>query len=197
MVSIRYFKPMASADDPAVVADLLERIGRLLQNELYAGGLPPAQWQVLLFLANANRFSRTPGAVGLYLGATKGTVSQTVMALARKGLVSKRQDRADRRSVSLRLTARGEALLARHPLTEILQAISGLPCGTRAALGEGLARLLAVILARRGGRMFGQCAHCRFFRAGSVQEASRCGLLNVELSDDDAAKICVEYEPAA
>ena len=37
------------------------------------------------------RSANSPGALTRYLGATKGTVSQTLMALARKGYVSKSQ----------------------------------------------------------------------------------------------------------
>jgi len=192
---------MARFDDPAAVTDLLERVGRLLQSDLHAAGLPPAQWQALRYLADANRFSRTPGAIGRYLDATKGTVSQTIMALARKGLVRKTPDPADRRSVSLRLTARGEALIARHPVSEITAVAAALAPETREALGAGLARLLDGMLARRNGRAFGQCARCRFFQSnasgGARAGPHRCGLLGVALSDDDAARICVEYERAA
>lgn len=185
--------------EPAAVTDLLERIGRLLQSDLHAEGLLPAQWQALSYLASANRFSRTPTAIGRYLEATKGTVSQTIMALVRKGLVSKKQDGADRRSVSLRLTARGEAVLARQPLSDITAVVAALPPEIRHALGHGLARLLADMLAKRGGRVFGQCASCRFFQCSSRAQAGshRCRLLNVDLSDDDATKICIEHEPGA
>jgi len=192
---------MKRSHEPAAVTDLLERVARLVQSYLHAEGLPPAQWQAMDYLASANRFSRTPTAIGRYLDATKGTVSQTIMALVRKGLVSKKPDPADRRSVSLRLTARGEALLARHPLTEITAVVAALPSDARHALGAGLARLLDEMLAKRSGRAFGQCASCRFFQSNASPGAQggphRCRLLDVALSDDDAAKICVEYEHAA
>jgi DNA-binding MarR family transcriptional regulator len=192
---------MMRDDDPARAAALLERIGRLLQSALHAGGMPPAQWHTLHYLANANRFSRTPTAIGQYLGATKGTVSQTIIALVRKGLVAKRPDPTDRRSVSLRLTARGETVLARHPMAQVIAAMGALPTSTRRDLCAGLAELLAVMLARQGGRPFGQCAHCRYFQRDGARGAPggshRCGLLDVPLSDEDSAKICVEYEPAA
>jgi DNA-binding MarR family transcriptional regulator len=183
------------------LADLVERLGRLAQGERYAEGLPPVQWQALGYLARANRFSRHPTALGLYLGATKGTVSQTVMALVRKGLVRKEADPADRRAVTLDLTARGRALLARRPAGALADALAELPAPARARLARTLAQVLEAMLARRQGRMFGQCAGCRFFRRGGARAQAagphRCGLLDVPLSDDDAEKICVEFERAA
>jgi DNA-binding MarR family transcriptional regulator len=177
-------------------ADLIERLGRLLHSELYAEGMPPVQWQALRYLARANRFSCTPTALGLYLGVTKGTVSQTVNALVRKKLVRKDPDPSDRRSLSLALTARGRMLLVRHPAQAVAQALAALPTATREALGDGLSRLLDAMLMRRGGRMFGQCATCRFFRCDAAG-AHRCSLLDVPLSEADSEKICVEFERAA
>lgn len=186
---------MASGSSPQL-ADLIERLGRLLYSELHAEGMPPAQWQALRYLARANRFSCTPTALGLYLGATKGTVSQTVNALVRKGFVRKDANRSDRRSLSLVLTARGRALLARHSAHGVVEALATLPAATQDALDEGLGRLLDAMLMRRGGRMFGQCATCRFFRRGAAG-AHRCGLLDVPLNEADSEKICVEFERAA
>src|SRR3546814_10986237 len=60
-------------------------------------------------------FSRTPGALAAWLGQTKGTVSQTVGALERKGLVERTGDPDDRRLVRLSLTEAGHAMLGRAP----------------------------------------------------------------------------------
>jgi DNA-binding MarR family transcriptional regulator len=188
---------MQRRDGTDGLIDLLERAGRLIQGALHSGGLPPAQWHVLRYLARANRFSRTPTAIGLYLDATKGTVSQTIIALERKGLVSKERN-PDRRSVCLQLTARGRELLARHPLSEAVEALEALPPQARDALRNGLAAFLMALLARRSARPFGQCATCRFFEHGGAPSARggphRCKLLDTPLSADDAAQICVEQE---
>ena len=61
----------------------LERLARLMRAREHEDGLNPAQWEALRFLSRANRFSNAPGALTRYLGATKGTVSQTLMALER------------------------------------------------------------------------------------------------------------------
>ena len=69
--------------------DLLTRAARLIAGDGHQGGLKPVQWQALRYLESANRFSRTPGALAAWLGQTKGTVAQTLIARARKGLVTR------------------------------------------------------------------------------------------------------------
>lgn len=187
---------MAPCDHTSLPA-LLERIGRLMQGAMHSEGLPPAQWHALHYLGRANRFSRTPTALRLYLDATKGTVSQTLMALARKGLVRKERSRADRRSVSLQLTARGAAILARGPQAGLSTAVAMLAPRTRDDLSRGLADLLRLLLAQRHGQAFGICSTCRHFRrataTGGLPAAHHCGLLDVPLRDEDATRICVEH----
>lgn len=180
----------------ADLAVLLERLSRVLQNEAHAGGLKPTQWEALRYLACANRVSRTPSALTAYLGMTKGTVSQTLNALERKGLLRKRGDPADRRQLRLELTAKGRRLLAQDPLEAIRQAAAALPAAERKALQAGLQNLLSDALRRRDGRPFGLCHSCRFFQASAPGgKPHRCALLEVPLSEDDSTRICVEQEP--
>ena len=77
--------------DKDSVAALMDRLSRAMQRAQYAGGLNPAQWEALRYIARANRYSRSPSAVAEYLGATKGTVSQTLKALEHKGCTKGRQ----------------------------------------------------------------------------------------------------------
>jgi DNA-binding MarR family transcriptional regulator len=73
------------SDRAARAVDLIERMGRLLRASDHASGLNPAQAEALRYLLRANRFSRTPAALAEYLGSTRGTVSQTLLALEAKG----------------------------------------------------------------------------------------------------------------
>ena len=68
-------------------ASLIDRLGRLMRSGEHAGDLNPAQWEALRYLARANRFSRTPAALAQYLGSTRGTVSQTLIALEDHGRI--------------------------------------------------------------------------------------------------------------
>lgn len=183
---------MESAESSTI---LLERLARILQNETHAGGLKPTQWEALRYLARANRFSRNPSALTAYLGTTKGTVSQTLNALERKGLLTKKTDPADRRQVDIDLTKKARHLLDEDPIHLLTDATASLPAGEQAGLTDGLRTVLEEALRRRGGRPFGVCRSCRFFRADDSQGAPhRCGLLDVPLSDSDSRQICVEQE---
>ncbi|MGI9505229.1 MAG: MarR family transcriptional regulator, partial [Geminicoccaceae bacterium] len=88
-------------DDAIDAANLLERIGRLIRTEEQVGDLYPAQWSALRYLKRANRFSRTPMALAEYLGTTRGTISQTLIALERKGLITRQPSARDKRSVNI------------------------------------------------------------------------------------------------
>src|SRR5438046_10143253 len=74
--------------------------------------LQPVQLQALIYLSKANRYSNTPQALAQYLGLTKGTVSQTLLLLDRRGLIERFEDDIDRRVVRLRLSSAGERLLS-------------------------------------------------------------------------------------
>lgn len=174
---------------------LIERISRLVVSDGQALGLKPVHWAALRYFFRANRFSRTPGALATYLNSTKGTVSQTVMVLERKGLISKRIDRHDRRSVHIAVTQAGEQYLANDPLHRMREAISILPAQSTFQIVTDLEHLLRARLAIDGGRAFGLCGECRHFRPNDPRGTPhRCALLDEPLNAGDAEKICVEQE---
>lgn len=70
-------------------ARLIDRIERLARSGVPVHGLNPAQWEALRYLGRANRFSRTPAGLAAYLGSTRGTVSQTLIALEQKGFLAR------------------------------------------------------------------------------------------------------------
>lgn len=177
---------------------LVERLARVVQNAAHADGLKPAQWEALRYLARANRFSRTPSAVAAYLGTGKGTASQTLNALERKGLIEKAPDPASRRVVRIEVTGAGRDLLRDDPLDSVLSGAERLPPDRATAASEALQALLESALDARGGRPFGACRSCRHFRRDVLDGAPhRCGLLDVPLSEDDSGRLCVEHEWAA
>src|SRR5690606_35235118 len=97
-------------------AHLIDRLDRLARSGEAAGDLNPAQWEALRFIARANRFSRTPAALAEYLGSTRGTTSQTLIALEQKGQITRQTNARDRRSVTLALTTLGERNLKSDPI---------------------------------------------------------------------------------
>lgn len=179
------------------LSDMLTRTARLIASDGYSTGLNPAQWQALRYLAIANRFSRTPGALTLWLGQTKGTVSQTIAALERKRLVERAADPDDRRVVRLALTPAGRATLDAAPDGIADAMLARMTAADRAAFAPLLERMLTAHLAARGYRPFGLCADCRHFDRDSPQGNPHfCALLATALTPADAGSICAEQEAA-
>ncbi len=172
---------------------LIDRISRLNAAEDWGGGLNPTQRAAIAYLSRANRYSRMPSQVADYLSATRGTVSQTLKALARKGLVEERKSQSDRRSVSYAVTAPG--LEALQVSTAIDAAVAGLEEKAAAGLAAALKDLLKTALKEREGRSFGICKTCRHHRAG-VKGAS-CALLQVDLAPEETEEVCYEHEAVA
>ena len=112
-------------------AELLLLVGRLVQADGYDGELSPAQWMALRYLARANRFSRTPSAFAEFQATTRGTASQAIKALEAGGYLVRQRSKADRRSVSLRLTNKGNKALARDPFEVLVRAVDALDAKER------------------------------------------------------------------
>lgn len=176
--------------------ELVERLGRLAGAEAREGGVTPSQRAALAYLGRANAFSRTPSAVADYLGTTRGTVSQTLLALEARGLVVRIAAARDRRSVRYDLTERGAAALRAAPAADFRAAAAALGPAETDRLARGLDALLRALLAARGGRAFGLCRECRFLEDRGA-EGLHCRLLAAPILPGEEARICREQERAA
>jgi DNA-binding MarR family transcriptional regulator len=185
------------ADGESIVRPL-ERLARVMRAREHDDGLNPAQWEALRYLGRANRFSNSPGALTRYLGATKGTISQTIKALERKGFIAKAARAGERRSVSLSPTSKGDAILARDPWMQLASDADKLGGKTRRRLCKGLTELLAGELKRAGLSGFGTCSSCRFFREKGRDHDPHgphlCMRFDEALSADETRRICIEHE---
>jgi DNA-binding MarR family transcriptional regulator len=170
----------------------LERMARLLRAAGHAGGLNPVQWEALRYLARANRYSNSPIALAKYLDSTKGTVSQTIKSLERKGLIGKGPRAGEKRSISLTLTENGESALAGDPLTAFSKSLDDLGGKTRRRLAKGIGDVLDSETRRRKLQDFGTCASCRYFREKGG-DPHACMLYEEPLTEREASLICVEY----
>ncbi|MEQ9092481.1 MAG: MarR family winged helix-turn-helix transcriptional regulator [Miltoncostaeaceae bacterium] len=92
----------------AELIDRLASVRRATRRAAATGaGLTAAQLDALTYLASCNRFSDTPAAVAEYLATTRGTASQSLLALERKGLLHREPDPLDGRVHHLRPTEAG------------------------------------------------------------------------------------------
>lgn len=166
---------------------LVERLSHVLREELRgvatAHGLALAQLEVLRYLSVANRFSDTVSAMVEYLGATKGTLSQTVSALERKGLLERAPDPDDGRVHHCRITPAG---------AEVVQASHATSVGALdAETIDRLETILRDLVEARGGRAFGVCSTCLHHRI--TDRGRHCALIGVDLTGEDATRICREH----
>lgn len=175
----------------------VDRLGRVINALQFAEGLNPAQWAALRFLARANRFSATPGALASYLNATKGTVSQTLIALEQKGLIDRVRCSEDRRVVRLALSAQGLEMLEKDPLERICSAMEGFEAEDRDRLLLVINSMTDALCRSRDGDQFGVCSSCchRKCGEGGTGEKRVCGITGQALTEADLEKICIEYCP--
>ena len=182
------------------IAFLIERLARLMRANEHSEGLNPAQWEAIRFLSRANRFSNSPGALTRYLGATKGTISQTILALVRKGYVTKAIRSEEKRSVQLALTGAGRDMLEKDPWQRLEEASKDLSDKTRRRMAKGAKSLISGELRRKGSPSFGDCTTCRYFREDGHENHPQgphlCMHFNSPLTDSERTGICVAHEDA-
>ena len=187
----------AEADFAHRVAELVDRLCRLTRELQYVHGLNPAQWEALRFIGRANRYSRNPSALSEFLGTTKGTVSQTLIALESKGYIRRARSKSDRRVIELELTDAGSGLLQTDPVLKIERMVDDMGAELGAPLVRGLSLLLHDMQVEVGAREFGVCEPCAQFRRDGAQGfqpgTHHCGLTGEVLSDNETSLICVNF----
>ncbi|MDE2384164.1 MAG: winged helix-turn-helix transcriptional regulator [Alphaproteobacteria bacterium] len=182
----------SQSDKPGQTRERLERLARLIRGAGNAEGLVPAQWDVLRYLARANRFSNSPRAAAHYLGATKGTISQTIQALQRKGLLRSLGRADDARSVALELTEAGVAMLEKDPLNALAGALDELGDKTAKRFHKAVSSLLEGEIARQDMPVFGVCEGCSLFLRG---DQPACAGFALRLEARDIGRLCQKFRP--
>ena len=170
-----------------------------MRSELRKAGaeeaLQPVHLQALMYLSRANRYSNTPQALADYLGLTKGTVSQTLLLLDRRGLIERFEDDIDRRVVRLRLSSAGEQLIAEaQPALPWQNATRNISPNRIRNATSALREALVTLQEDNEGTVFGVCSSCSFCQKLS-QRIYRCGQMGDRLSGPETRKLCRIYQP--
>lgn len=183
------------------IYDYIERLGNLLRTDSRRGGaehgLQPVQFEALHYLSVCNRYSDTPMATTEYLGQTKGTVSQTLKVLEKKGLLTKVADDSDKRVVHLKVTRAGDKLLQRFiPSLQFVEACEQISEKSQTQIVACLKELLLTIQKTNGMKSFGVCKTCRYNQKNKGNNYF-CKLTQEPLSVDDIKLICREHQHIA
>jgi DNA-binding MarR family transcriptional regulator len=147
----------------------LAKVGLALKHQAWAEaggrGLTPTQGQALALL-RANPGGLRLGELAAQLGVTAATTSDSVAALARKGLVAKLPLAGDGRAVLVRLTPAGvrEAAAAAAWPDFLLEAVDQLEPAEQAAFLRGLVTMIRTLQQRGRIPVARMCVSCRFFR---------------------------------
>lgn len=185
--------PMEKVD----VFDHIERMAALLRSEERKKctelGLQPVHFQVLDYLSRCNRYSDTPAALSNYLGMTRGTVSQTLLLLVKKGFIRKAADASDRRMVHLYLLAEGTAILEKARSSDLFKRAALLLKETPHTNDNEAVFANALLALQRAhkSQSFGLCRTCHYFT--KFPDGFVCGLTKEQLSQSDSEKICQEH----
>jgi DNA-binding MarR family transcriptional regulator len=176
--------------------DLINRLDNRMRTEVRQGRgterLQPVHVQALNYLQQCNRYSNTPLALTEYLGLTKGTVSQSLLLLHRKGLIERSPDPVDNRVVRLRLSAKGEKLLKQQNASSEWKSTVKISNKKLESTADVLGELLQALQLSHGARTFGTCLTCRYF-TGKNGSQHRCGLTGERLYRSEIGKICREH----
>jgi len=199
IVSTRYYPGVLdrTPTPEQTVAELVEQLGRCACSEAFAAGLNPAQWAALRYFERANRFSRTVSAFAQYHGTTRGTASQTIRSLVRKGYLLRLAAKHDQRSFRLDLTDTARRALGSDPFGEFVSAAGALPAAQCSALAKGLRAILDQVLEKRARRPFGVCTSCEHLCALDGEREGGCGhhcrLQDELLAHQELGRICVDH----
>jgi DNA-binding MarR family transcriptional regulator len=178
----------------ADLAATLMRLTRLVRAPAHSSALNPAQWDALRYLAAANRFSRYPAELTAFMGSTKGTVSQTLMALEQKGLVAKARDADNARRVKLELTRDGRQALKGDPTRLIERAARKIEARQSDDVVKSLT-LLADALTPKGATRFAGCAGCKYFNKAKGKKTPNCALFDTALAIPETVQLCAYHTP--
>ena len=181
------------------IAELVFHLGRIASGEGLVEGLTAAQWAVLRYFAQANRFSRTPSAFAAFHATTRGTASQTIKSLETQGYLTRMRSEDDRRSVWLVLTEQARAILANDPFESLVRAADALPPGVRGHFANALQRMLGQVAQERGKPPFGTCASCQHLESDDCsregQAPHACGFTNEPLLQEELDGVCINFAP--
>ncbi len=182
----------------------LAKIGLVLRHHAWArvgeSGLNPTQGQLLVVLRAGGPTGLPVSTLAESLAVSAATVSASVSALERKGLVTKQRATDDARVVRVMLTDRGRSAAERSAQWPdlLLQAIDTLDEQERAVFVRGLIKMIRSLQEAGAIPVSRMCPSCVYFRPHAHQGSQtphHCNYVDAPLGDADLRIDCAEHEP--
>jgi len=190
--------------NPEILVELLLHLGRLAQTNMAegrSGELSSAQWTALRYLDMANAASRTPSAFAKFHGTTRGTASQTIRGLIKRGYISQSRAADDGRSMQLDLTETARAIRLGDPFEAMVRAANNLPDAMRCQFADILRDMLRQVGREKNVRPFGNCTNCYHMECaeGATDEPDNyaCRISKSPLCEADLTLLCVNFQPSS
>ncbi|HMQ94549.1 MAG TPA: MarR family winged helix-turn-helix transcriptional regulator [Amaricoccus sp.] len=161
-------------------------------------GLNPTQGEVLARVAARPEWAADLAAA---LGISHASLSDTVSALDRKGLVRRRSDPDDGRARRIEATGAGTALAARMPEAPaaLEEAIARLTEAERGGLLRSLVLIIRSLQEARAIPVQRMCLTCRHFRPHIHDDPVRphhCAFVDAAFGDAALRLDCADHETA-
>lgn len=193
-------KPDRPAPLASKVATALDRLARArrIQRQAIATrqGVTPLQVELLTTLADGPPPPPLVGMLATEIGVAQPTITDSLRALERKGLVERHLDSDDARRTATRLTGAGRALVrdARAADADLVAAIGALPPGEQAVLLETLLGLIGRLVESGAITVARTCLTCRHHEYDGVTH--HCTLLAADLAPAELRVNCPEHAAA-
>ncbi len=189
--------------DAKIIAGL-ERISRVFKLLLWdvakEENLSPIQIQFLIYLAY-NKVSRSRITdIASEFGLTKATVSDAISSLEEKGLITRVENKDDRRNYFIKLTQRGKRVAQGvSTWADVLKAeLKNFSVKEKETLLSFILNLIGALYDTGIISVQRMCFSCLYFQKDVHPDSKsphHCGFLDKPLSSVDIRLDCEDYEP--
>ena len=188
--------------------DGLDRICAVMRADQWTiagtAGLNPTQLHALTFIAGRAEKGVRVGAVAAQLGVTQPTATDSIAALVRKGLLTKKANSQDPRAVNVQITPSGRDVVRGIGLviTATERALETLSHDEQAELLRSIVKTIRALQIAGAIAPQRMCVTCQYFRA-HVHEDRRnphhCDYVDAAFGVEGLRLDCAEHEalPAA
>jgi DNA-binding MarR family transcriptional regulator len=186
------------------IGELLLQLARGMLAERENDRLTSAQWVALRFFSRANIFSRTLSELASYQATTRGTASQTVKSLEKRGYIKRGKSPYDGRSSILTVTDSGRRRMKDDPLMPLIVEIETLDKQKQEMLRDILRQLVSNIDCTNRREAIGSCGDCVFLlirrlksQSNGVQINFFCRCVGMPVAEGDLGLLCTSFRAKA
>lgn len=186
------------------IGELLIQLARGILAEREKDRLTSAQWVALRFFSRANMFSRTLSELAAYQSTTRGTASQTVKSLEKRGYIRRGKSPYDGRSSILTVTESGRRRMKDDPLTPLFAEIETLEKHKQEILRDILRQLVTSFDGRVQREAIGSCGDCVFLlirrlksQNNGIQVNFFCRCVGMPVAECELGLLCTSFRAKA